>query len=253
MPLTSNKVGLLGYGRFGQLLAQILAKEHTVLVYDPQLTREEENNLSIQIATNISAVLTLETVFIAVPIHCFQALISDIAPHLKAATTVIDVCSVKCYPVKIMKEKLPPNIGIIATHPIFGPDSINQTTYPLQIMMHVVRDRHNKYHYWKNFFSHQKMTILELSPEEHDKQAAYSQGITHFIGRALKPIIQNTNSINTLSYQHLLTVVQQTCNDTFELFRDMECYNPYSKKIIGEFVATCNQIAAQLDSKKPHS
>ena len=46
-----------------------------------------------------------------------------IAPLLSPDALVIDVCSVKEYPVRLMKELLPERVSILATHPMFGPDS----------------------------------------------------------------------------------------------------------------------------------
>ena len=42
---------------------------------------------------------------------------------LKENAVIVDVCSVKEYPVQWMRELLPANVSILATHPMFGPDS----------------------------------------------------------------------------------------------------------------------------------
>ena len=114
-----NSVGIIGLGRFGKVLASILQKGYQISGYDI----EEISPLPGIEFHNLEKVLKEDVIFIAVPIRHFKSLIVDIAPQLNEGTTVIDVCSVKSYPVEIMKQFLSQDIGIIATHPMFGPDS----------------------------------------------------------------------------------------------------------------------------------
>jgi prephenate dehydrogenase len=70
-----------------------------------------------------------------------------------------------------------------------------------------------------------------MTPDEHDKMVAYSQGITHYIGRVLSDLNLKPTLINTLGYQKLLEIMQQTCNDSWQLFIDLQKYNPYTKNM----------------------
>ena len=114
-----NEIGIIGLGRFGKVLVNILQKGYRIYGYDIG------NIDSVPGVTvcGLEKVLKQKVIFIAVPIRSFKSLIQLIAPKLRNDTTLIDVCSVKTYPVQIMKENLNKNIGIIATHPMFGPDS----------------------------------------------------------------------------------------------------------------------------------
>lgn len=42
-----------------------------------------------------------------------------------------------------------------------------------------------------------------MTPEEHDREMAYVQGISHFIGRALKHISIPDAPLATKSYEHM--------------------------------------------------
>ena len=53
-------------------------------------------------------------------------------------------------------------------------------------MAYPQRDVYDIYPFWKQFFSGQGIEIIKIDPDTHDKLAANSQGITHFIGRSLK-------------------------------------------------------------------
>jgi prephenate dehydrogenase len=52
-----------------------------------------------------------------------QTTLKQIAALVKTDLLIIDVRSVRVYPVKWMKELLPESTQILATHPMFGPDS----------------------------------------------------------------------------------------------------------------------------------
>ena len=176
-----NEIGIIGLGRFGKVLVNILQKGYRIYGYDIG------NIDSVPGVTvcGLEKVLKQQVIFIAVPIRSFKSLIQLIAPKLRNDTTLIDVCSVKTFPVQVMKENLNNNIGIIATHPMFGPDSF-QTNNKLKMMMNKVNDPNNQFDAWKEFFENQRIKIIEMSPDDHDKMAAQSQGVTHFLGRMLK-------------------------------------------------------------------
>ena len=124
-------------------------------------------------------------IFIAVPIREFENIINKISPLLKKGTTIIDVCSVKKYPTEIMIKKLNPDIGIIATHPMFGPDSFLSNN-KLKMMLNNTRDVNQIFKFWKQYFKDQGIKVIEMTPDQHDLMAAKTQGVTHFLGRMLK-------------------------------------------------------------------
>ena len=172
-----KKVGIIGYGRFGKVLADLLINQYQVKVYDPQ-------NKAEKLAAELDVVLESVLVFVAVPIRAFETVIGEIAEYKLYNTTIVDVCSVKVYPVEIMKKTLPVHVGIIACHPHVGPDSYSPFK-ELKTTLYPVRDTYNRYNELKEFFENQSIRTIQLSPDEHDKMAASSQGITHFIGLSL--------------------------------------------------------------------
>lgn len=221
----NTTISIFGFGRFGQLLTQLLPNDATIKVFDPKVT--SNNHLHVQLTTREEAA-NAATVFVAVPINQFATTIQQISPYLPPDATIIDICSVKVYPVSIMQKFLPPSVNIIATHPLFGPDSLHKGT-SCKMMMHSVRsDDETIYTFWKQHFASQHIEIVEITPEEHDQLAANSQSLTHFIGRALQAIEIAHTPIDTLGFTHLLNIMKQTCNDSWELFLDLQRYNPYT-------------------------
>ena len=235
-----KKVGIIGFGRFGRVLADLLKKQYEVLIHDPNLKNDDSN-------VELDKVLESFLVFIAVPISEFNKVVQEISKYNLYNTTIIDVCSVKVYPVKVMEEVLPEHVGIIASHPHFGPDSYSPFR-ELKTTLFPVRDTYNRFAEIKQFFEDQSIRAVELSPEEHDKMAASSQGITHFIGRVLNEAGVVSTQINTLGFTELLGVIEQTCNDSWDLFRDLQKYNPYTNEMIDKLVQIIENLHGDIKS-----
>ena len=146
-------------------------------------------------------------------------------------SVVLDTCSVKTYPAKWMKTYLPEETYKIATHPMFGPDSGRNGLKGLPVVMCPISAIDERYNRVKELFLSMQLDILEMSEREHDEEAAYSQGVTHFVGRTLSQMGMSPTPIATQGYRSLMTIVEQTCNDPLQLFYDLQRYNPYAKEM----------------------
>ena len=235
-----NRVSIIGFGRFGAMLHSLLSKGFEVDVFDKNLIDNSDvNEVSLEDA------LQNETIFIAVPIRDFENLVKDISKKISSGKTVIDVCSVKVFPKKVMLDNLSIETDIIATHPLFGPDSLKDSGSVMT--MESVRNTFGRYDFWKNYFESQNIAIEEISAEEHDMMAARSQGLTHFVGRVIDDFGTNQTRIDTEGYKALHKLVNQTCNDTWELFEDIQNFNPFTEKMISELNESFEKISEIIE------
>ena len=235
-----NRVSIIGFGRFGAMLHSLLSKGFEVDVFDKNsIDNSDVNEVSLE------DVLQNETIFIAVPIRDFENLVKDISKKISSGKTVIDVCSVKVFPKKVMLDNLSNETDIIATHPLFGPDSLKDSGSVMT--MESVRNTFGRYDFWKNYFESQNILIEEISAEEHDMMAARSQGLTHFVGRVIDDFGTNQTRIDTEGYKALHKLVNQTCNDTWELFEDIQNFNPFTEKMISELNESFEKISEIIE------
>ena len=235
-----NRVSIIGFGRFGAMLHSLLSKGFEVDVFDKNsIDNSDVNEVSLEDA------LQNETIFIAVPIRDFENLVKDISKKISSGKTVIDVCSVKVFPKKVMLDNLSNETDIIATHPLFGPDSLKDSGSVMT--MESVRNTFGRYNFWKNYFESQNISIEEISAEEHDMMAARSQGLTHFVGRVIDDFGTNQTRIDTEGYKALHKLVNQTCNDTWELFEDIQNFNPFTEKMISELNESFEKISEIIE------
>jgi prephenate dehydrogenase len=221
-------IGLIGYGRFGRLTVQNLTPDCPVVVF----TRNQDKGEDIAEAggrlVSLEEACAQEIVILCVPISAMQPTLKQIAALVKTDALIVDVCSVKVYPVKWMQELLPETTQILATHPMFGPDSAAVSLAGHKIVLCPVRIQQQRYNEIKLWLQKKHLTIIETTPADHDEKIAVSLALTHFIGRSLAQFGALPLNIDTEGYKRLLHILGVTNNDTMQLFEDMHTYNPYA-------------------------
>jgi arogenate dehydrogenase (NADP+) len=229
--MKQSSVTIIGFGRFGQTLYKLLSKDFRVSVYSKYLNKL---TLSVQAPGAIYTKSLLDaykndTIFFAVPISAFEDTVARHRKYFEARHVLIDVLSVKVHPERILRKSLKGlKTQALLTHPMFGPDSTQSGFDNLSIVVNQFMTTNRVYLYWKNFFRQKNLNVIEMSPDDHDKAAASSQGLTHFIGRLLEQYNMNDTEIDTLGARQLLAIERQTVRDTWELFNDLQHYNPYT-------------------------
>ncbi len=131
---------------------------------------------------------------------------------------------------------------------MFGPDSYLQTDRKLPMVMCNISAGGKTFDYWADYFTSQSMRVENMSAEEHDEMTAYTQGITHYVGRLFADLHLHPTRIDTLGYKMLLEVMGQTCNDSWQLFLDLQSYNPYSRKMRKSLQESIKRINKALEN-----
>jgi prephenate dehydrogenase len=246
--MKQNPICIIGFGRLGETLAAILRAHRTVAVYE---VNEERRRYAEQQGFRVIAKEDIQhypTIFLCVPIGHFEAATAELASYISPGSLVMDVCSVKVMPVQTMMRVLPEGVSIIATHPLFGPDSISKGLDKLTIVTYPVRVPSAAYNEWNEFWKTLGLHVVQASPEEHDKTMAYTLGLPHFVGRIMAELRLQPQEMTTFSYNSLYEIMQQTTRDTWQLFHDMQHYNPYCKAMRLKVQQALQTVEAKLDA-----
>ncbi len=225
-------VSVIGYGRFGKLLALLLRDDFDVLAFDLDSESCEELGEGSPTFVDLETALSANDIFYCVPISRFE---STIAEHMQLLAgsepkTIIDVLSVKMHAKSVLEQYLPDGFQAMLTHPMFGPDTIRaQGVVGQRIVIDRFRMKDKSYRFWKEFFTRKELKVIEMSAEEHDRLAASSQGLAHFVGRVLGEFSLEPTTIDTLGAKKLLEISNLACNDSWQLFSDLQLYNPYTR------------------------
>ncbi|MBT3539280.1 prephenate dehydrogenase [Candidatus Parcubacteria bacterium] len=230
------KIGIIGHGRFGALWAYCMKKFGDVVIHD----KENEN---------LEEVLNVDLLFLLVPISEIKNVCKEISDKLNENTIVVDACSVKVKPVEGMKSELKHSQPIIATHPLFGPDSVKRLGLEGQkIVVSKVRVTEGQLSFLESMLKKMKLEIIHATPEEHDRQMARSQALVHFLGRGLGDLKLEDQQIATPDYNSLLEINDLVNNDTWELFFDMQLHNPFAREIREELLTSLKNLESKIES-----
>lgn len=243
------QVGIIGYGRFGKLIARIIKSKFRgvrILVFARKRVKLGISG-GVEFA-GIDEVCDSDVIIPCVPISSFEEVIKSISGKIKPGALLIDVCSVMVHPVEVMTKYIPADVEILATHPAFGPDSAKQGLKGLKIVLHQVRISPSKFTRIKQSCRDIGLKVMEMSPEEHDKLMAYSLAYTHLVGRIGERMNIRNTGLDTKGFAQLLKVQGYVVNDAFTLFRDMQNFNPYAKEMRRQVHRALTEIEEELAS-----
>lgn len=124
------KIGVVGFGRFGQFIARTFSKHGSVVA----TSRSDYSNVArgmgvkyVPMSDPASFVAEEPDVIVfAVSIMSFESTVRDFAPFIRETTCrplIVDVLSVMEHPRHILLDTMPEECDILCTHPMFGPDS----------------------------------------------------------------------------------------------------------------------------------
>lgn len=244
-----QNISIIGYGRFGEVWAEFLKQDFNVFVADKKKIKPSAKIKGVSFV-NLKEALQKEVIFLCIPISAFEDFLTKNAAKFNPEATVLDVCSVKVYPVDLMKKHLPRGCQIIGTHPMFGPDSIKEGKDDLPTVMSRVRQKPATYDFWRKYFARRGLRVVEITPRQHDKLASESQSITFYIGRVLGELDLKPTKIDTLGFRKLREIIDQTCNDTWQLFYDLQTKNPYGEGVRRRVERSFKKINRELQQEQ---
>ncbi len=243
--------GIIGFGRFGKLWAEALSKFGEVLIYDKS-TKIIRENSKIKLVS-VEQVCKAPILFLLVPISQMENCCQQIKKYLLPQTLVVDCCSVKMFPAKILKKIFKKNQPLIATHPLFGPDSAKRnggTINGLKIVVCQLRVNSEQRKSFIDLLTNLKLKVIQTTPRDHDQQMAFSQSLVHFMGRGLANLHLKPQEISTPDFVILLNMNDMVVNDTKQLFMDMQRFNPFAKKVRRKLILGLNKLEKEISYAK---
>ena len=231
-----HKIAIIGYGRFGKTLAEIL----------PTVFPQAEIEI---VKRDLTKVRGADIIIPAVPIREFEHVVRSLAPHLSESQLVMDVCSVKLYPKQIMQNYLPTNVQILATHPMFGPGTLAKTKGSLKglkIVVDAVRIQSALRETIIKAFTAHGIEAITMSSDDHDKNAAQFHFSSQCMASVLKELSIEKTNIDTVSVSVLHDFVEFVQTDSIALLQDMYRYNPYCKEQLNKIQSAVEHVSDSI-------
>lgn len=247
-------IAIVGFGRFGQFVAEKLVKNNNIFVTSRSNYTEKCQQIGAKYYENFRSLSNdnkIDILLISVSINSFRKVLDNLVSETKDRLEnllVIDVLSVKDYPRKLLLEKLPKSCDILATHPMFGPDSCPSTYWLDQPMVYEKIRITNQERYSLFMESIEECNLIRLNCDKHDYLAAKSQFLTHLIGQLLHLQKSESTLIDTKSFSLLLELKEIIGNDSEELFLGLYRYNNYTKSQLDIFIKNIDYLKELLTS-----
>lgn len=244
------KIGILGFGAFGQLIARHLNPYFQLYAYDSAAGLEQTALIHGVTLTSMEQAAQCDIVILATPVATLDRVVEMVAPHLRSGALVLDVGSVKVGPADIMRRGLPAHVDIVATHPLFGPQSAREGIAGLKIALCPVRG--TQFHRVAAFLKkHLALDVIITTPEDHDREAAMVQGLTHLIAKVLVQMEPLPTRMTTKSFDLLMQAVGMVRHDAPEVFQAIERANPYAPAMRQRFFELADRVNDELTRGHP--
>jgi len=222
-----------GSGKMGQWFARFLLEEGnqvTIIGRDEEKLRGVQQQLKVDIATDMKAVGQADVILISVSIDAFEQVTEQIAPHTHSGQVIADVTSVKTFPVGAMHKYIKKGL-VLGTHPVFGPGARNLTNQNF-VLTPTSEKETSLAQKVKRYLEERGAIATLMTPEEHDEMMAVVLGLSHFIAIATADSLlsfdkfKQMKEISGTTYKVLLTLVESVVSEDAELYASLQMSLP---------------------------
>ncbi len=233
-----TSVGIIGFGSFGKFLAEKLSTHTQVMVYS-------YSGKASEWSAKLEDVCAADYVLLAIPLDAYPKTLEEIKSKLRQHTVIVDVCSVKEQPIKIIKQLLPGQ-PLVATHPLFGPESAAESLSGHTLVMCPDDSDPAALKTIESFADEQGLRVVHMTAAEHDKEMAVVQGLTFFIAHALRDLKLHEQKLSTPSFERLLRLAKLETHHSEELFQTIQAGNIYTAEVRNRFIELCKDLNATI-------
>jgi prephenate dehydrogenase len=238
--MVHDTVALLGYGRFGRALGQLLADAGIPhRAYDDRAAVPAEYRAeSVQ-----DLVRGAEFVVVAVPVAGMRPALRDLRPHLDPSQVVLDVGSVKVRPAAALREVLGAAIPWCGTHPLFGPLSLALAERPAS-------EHPGAAARVRTLYERIGCEVIEQTPEGHDRVMAHTHALTFFIAKGMIDAGAGMEvPFAPPSFQAIARTIETVRSDAGHLFAAIARDNPFAAEARKELVQALAAVDRALDAQ----
>lgn len=219
------RFGLIGLGAFGAFCRPHLERLGPVTGHDPAWPG----------SATLAEAASRDVVVLAVPVARLTEVARAIAPHLRRGAVVVELCSLKMRPLATLRALLPRHVRILGLHPLFGPQSGRGGIAGLRVV--VDPSAGGAAHLAARLLRHLGLVVVWMTPEEHDRQMAWVQGLTHLLARLVRGLDMPELPHRTRSFDQLMDALDMVSQDSEALFRTITEENPFMPEVKARLMA----------------
>ena len=241
------RIAILGAGKMGAWFAKFfLAEGHSVVIADRKKEKlaKLKAELAVETADFTEAIENAERVLICVSISAFEEIVKTISPAIRDGQIILDICSIKDVPVKIMHKHLKGSL-VLGMHPVFGPGSttIENKTF---VLTPTNSQEEAFAKDFKTWLETKKARVFVMHPQKHDRLMSAVLGLPHFLGLvACDTLLERadyaeTKDVAGTTYRMLFTLAEVAALENPELFASLQLSLPELERIESSFIEKAN-------------
>ncbi len=249
MPSLHHQVGVLGHGRFGAALCELLEEAgFAVAAWDPAARVPESRRFGgLQ-----DVVAGARFVVLSMPVQAQRSTLESITSLLNEQQIVIDVGSVKVGPESLMAELLGDRVPWVATHPLFGPASLARKERPLRVVACPNPLHPAAFRSVTGLLRRLGCTVIEQEAQEHDRAMAAAHALPFFVAKGLLDAGARFESeVVPPSARGIAALLRAVRADAGHLLGTLNRANPYASELRKEFISALVALDELLDTPDP--
>jgi len=253
------KTAILGAGKMGIWFARF-CKENgdNIILSDRKKEKllETGKELGIETTTDfIEATNCADRIMVCVSISSFEEVVKKIGPSIRDNQVVMDICSIKEFPVRVMHENIKRGL-VLGTHPVFGPGSkgLKHKAYILTPTNPAELKFANEF---KDWLEKEEAHVFVMTPEKHDELMSVVLGLPHFLGLvACETLLEQkdfaqTKQVAGTTYRMLFILAEATALETPDLYANLQMNLPKMGRIEELFIAKAQEWLDLVKKKDP--
>ncbi len=252
------KTAILGAGKMGVWFAKY-CKENGDAVILADRKKEKlaklQKELGVETADFAEAVQKADRVMICVSINAMEDVVKKIAASVHKGQPIMDICSIKEQPVKIMHEHLKGAL-VLGTHPVFGPGS-NGVKNKAFILTPTNAEEKAFAEAYQKWLEKEGARVFITTPKHHDELMSVVLGFPHFLGVvACDTLLDQTDYPETkkvagTTYRMLFTLAEATALETPDLFATLQLSLPEIDSLEKLFMQKAQEWLSLIKQKDP--
>jgi prephenate dehydrogenase len=245
--MAEDVIGMIGYGRFGRALGQLLAEGGVPhRAYDPHAVVPDD------VAAHSLASLVEGATFVvlAVPVPQMRAAAAELRPHLRPSQIVFDVGSVKVRPAAALREALGDGVAWCGTHPLFGPVSLARAERPMRAVLCPAPAHLAAAAEVRRLFERIGCEVIEQTPDGHDRVMALTHALTFFVAKGMLDVGAGGEvPFAPPSFQAIARTIETVRSDGGHLFQAIARDNPFASEARKHLIQALGDIDRALDAQ----
>jgi prephenate dehydrogenase len=250
------RIAVLGAGKMGIWFAKFFLEEgYSIVLADRNKEKlsKLKSELKVETADFVDAVQNADRILICVSISAFETVVKMIGPHIRESQVVIDICSIKVFPVEVMHKHIKGGL-VLGTHPVFGPGSkgVKHKAFILTPTNAAEKEFAESFKKW---LEQKKAHVFIMSPKKHDELMPVVLGLPHFLSLvACETLIEQANYPETkkvagTTYRMLFTLAEATALENPELYTSLQLNLPEMEKLESLFIEKAREWLRLIKQK----